>query len=425
MRDKGGYGAVLAEGPVRHLLFASLAGRVAFSMFPLGFVLFAIDETGSNAIAGAMVAGFTVASALAPIRGRIVDRHGGTALAWFALACSGGIAGLVVAAALGAPPWVLVTLSALAGLVLPPLGPFTRAAWGLSLRDRDLQRAFALDSAGEEGALVMGPLLVAVAVAAASPRAALVMAAVGMLAGTVTAGRSRLGARIAPASRVRAPARLRMPAALWFVFGAAMAAAAALGAIDVAVPAAARDAGHAAAAGVLLALMAAGTVTGSLLAGGRVWRRPPELRVIALQLVAAAGFASAALAVAWLELLGLALLVPGAAIGVLFTTLYLVVDRLARAGTGTQTFAWLVTANNGGIGVGALVGGVLTEASGAAAGLWFAAVCALAGAIPAAVAAAMSARRPTPPQNREFSGVTSGIRRVKPPQGNDDSGEGL
>src|SRR5690349_24601149 len=123
-------------------------------MLPLGFVLFASAETGSSATAGVMVAAFTVASALAPLRGRIVDRHGGVALGLFACACSAGLVLLAIAASLDAPTWVLVALSALAGLVLPPLGPFTRAAWAASLRDRTLERAFALDSAGEEGALI-------------------------------------------------------------------------------------------------------------------------------------------------------------------------------------------------------------------------------------------------------------------------------
>ena len=51
---------------------------------------------------------------------------------------------------------------------------------GLALRERGerLQRTYALDSAGEEAALIVSPLAVAVAIALASPRAALVVAAV-------------------------------------------------------------------------------------------------------------------------------------------------------------------------------------------------------------------------------------------------------
>jgi predicted MFS family arabinose efflux permease len=215
-----------------------------------------------------------------------------------------------------------------------------------------------------------------------------------------------------------------MPAALWLLLLALAGTGAALGATGDAIPAAAREGGNVALAGVLLAAMAVGTVAGSLLAGARAWRWPPERRVIALQVIVGAGFALAALTATRLEPLGFALLVPGAAIGVLFTTTYLVADRLSREGRGTQTFAWLVTANNGGIGVGAAVGGVLSEASGAAAGLWFAALCALVGAIPAAATAVLSARGPNPPQNGEFAGVTSGKRRDSASQGNGDSGEG-
>jgi hypothetical protein len=393
-------------------------------MLPLGFVLFAVGETGSNATAGVLVAGFTLASALAPLRGRIVDSRGALALAAFAWACAGSIAGLVLAAALSAPTAALVALSVCAGLVLPPLGPFTRAAWGLELRDGDLQRAFALDSAGEEGALVVAPLLVAAAVAVASPRAALLISAAGLLAGTVAAGRSRLGARVGELRRARAPTRTRLPAALWLLLLALAGTGAALGAVGVAVPAAAREGGHVTLAGVLLAAMAVGTVAGSLLAGARQWRWPPERRVIALQVVVGAGFALAALTATRLEALGFALLVPGAAIGVFFTTTYLVADRLSREGTGTQTFAWLVTANNGGIGVGAAVGGVLSEASGAAAGLWLAAICAVVGAIPAAAAAVLSARGPKPPQNGGIAGVTCARRRSNASQGNGEPGEG-
>ena len=78
------------------------------------------------------------------------------------------------------------------------------------------------------------------AVALASPRAALLIAAAGMLAGTVAAGRSRLGARIAPPSRAARAPTARLPAALWLVFVALAGTAAALGAIDVAVPGRAR-----------------------------------------------------------------------------------------------------------------------------------------------------------------------------------------
>ena len=66
----------------------------------------------------------------------------------------------------------------------------------------------------------------------------------------------------------------------------------------------------------------------------------------------AAGVALTATATSSLALLAAALLVPGAMLGALFATAYVLADQLAPPGSGTRTFAWLVTANNGGLAVG-------------------------------------------------------------------------
>ena len=67
-------------------------------------------------------------------------------------------------------------------------------------------------------------------------------------------------------------------------------------------------------------------------------------------------------------------------------------DRLAPEGSATRTFAWLVTANNAGLALGAAAAGALTDRSGADAGLWLGAVFALAAVVPAAAAALLSGR---------------------------------
>jgi predicted MFS family arabinose efflux permease len=170
--------------------------------------------------------------------------------------------------------------------------------------------------------------------------------------------------------------------------------------------------------------MAVGTVAGSLTAGRRAWRWAPERRVVALQVVMSIGLAVSALATARLGLLGLALVLPGAALGALFTTLYVVVDRHAPPGSGTRTFAWLVTANNGGLAAGAAIAGALSEAPGPSAGLWFAAACALAGTVPAAVAAGMSAHAPQGDQGSDASGVPCETGQIRARQGNGDRREG-
>jgi MFS family permease len=370
------------------MLLASLAGRVGFLMLPLGLIFLA----GSAARAGALVAAFSITSALAPARGRIVDRHGPRALAGFALVCAVATWVLVLAVSADAPAAVVVALGAVAGLVVPPLGPFTRAALGRALRERGerLQHAYGLDTAGEESALIVAPLIVAIAAGLLSPAAALTIAAAVMLVGTVAASRTTLASTAEPqAAEARAGP---LPAALWVLYGALAATAAALGAIEIAVPAAAREQGHVSAAGVVLAAMAAGTVAGSLLAGRRHWKMAPQWRVVALAAPMAGGVALAATATGQLELLAAALVVPGAVLGALFASLYVLADQLAPPGSATRTFAWLVTANNGGLALGAVAAGALTDHSGADAGLWFGAACALAAVVPGTFAALLSAR---------------------------------
>lgn len=370
------------------MLAASLSGRVGFLMLPLGLIFLA----GSAGTAGALIAAFAITSALAPVRGRIVDRHGPRALTGFALLCAVATWGLVLADTAHAPTVTMVALAAVVGLLAPPLGPFTRAVYGHALRERadQLQRTYGLDSAAEEAAVIFAPLLIALAAGLLSPAAALAIAAAVLLAGTAATARTTLAPRHERAAS--AGGRAPLSAALWLLIVALAFMAAALGAIDIAVPAAAREHGHLSAAGVLIAVMAVATVTGSLVAGRRQWRRAPQWRLVVLLAVMAAGVALAASATGRLELLGAALIVPGAALGALFATLYLLADRLAPTGSGTRTFAWLVTANNGGLAFGAVLAGALAERSGADAGLWFGAACAAAGLVPAAVAAAMSAR---------------------------------
>jgi MFS family permease len=360
---------------------------VGFLMLPLGLIFLA----GSAGKAGALIAAFSVTSALAPARGRVVDRIGPKALTVFALACAGSAWALVGASTAGAPTAALVALSALVGLVAPPLGPFTRAAYGRTLRGRGdlLQRTFGLDSAGEEAAVVFAPLLAALFAGLLSPEAGLAIAAGVLLVGTVAAATWVPGHVAADAA---ASGRIALPPALWLLYAALALTAAALGAIDISLPAATRALGHFSAAGVLLAGMAVATVAGSLVAGRRRWAGSPAWRVVGLMALLAGGVALTATATGSLALLAASLLVPGAMLGALFATAYVLADQLAPAGSATRTFAWLVTANNGGLAFGAAVAGALSEDSKASAGLWFGAACALGGVLPAAAAAVLSAR---------------------------------
>jgi len=388
--DSGGYGRVWAERPIRRLLVASLGGRVAFSMLPLGVVLFAVDATGSTATTGALVAAFLLASALAPVRGRIVDRRGPPALIAFAAACSAGLLLLWAAGESGAPAWALVAIGAVTGAAVPPLGPFTRAVWGAALAGRSerLREVYALDSAGEEAALVVAPLLVAGIFAVGSTGGALPVAAAGMLAGTTAAARSELTAALAPHAAAPPPRR-SLPTALWLLIASLLGPGAAIGTLEVAVPALTRSEGTPARAGLLLAALAVGTAGASLLTGRYVWTAPAMQRLALLQILFAGALAGVAAASRTPILMSLALVVAGGAVGAFFVTVYVLVDELTPPGAGTRTFAWLAAANNAGIAAGAAAAGSLIAANTVSTGLWLAVAFAVAGVALIALAGAV------------------------------------
>jgi hypothetical protein len=76
-------------------------------------------------------------------------------------------------------------------------------------------------------------------------------------------------------------------------------------------------------------------------------------------------------------------------LGALFVTVYLLADELTPAGAGTRVFAWVVTANNGGVALGAALAG---ELHGGGTGLWLASGCALT-ALPVAVTVRIACSR--------------------------------
>jgi hypothetical protein len=386
-----GYAAVLRDPPVRRLLAASQVARLGTAMLPLSLVVFGSTVTGSPAGGAALLASFSLTTAFAPARARVVDRGGAPALAAFVTAYAALLAGVAGLGAVDAAPAPLVVAGALAGAVAAPLGPYARAVMGAALQSRPdlLQRAYALDSAGEEASLIVGPLIVALFTAAWTPAAALLAAAALVLAGGLGTARSSVGGRPVTAARTSSGASPRVPARAWLVVVALAATGVALGAVDVAVPAITRASGVPATAGVLLAAMAAGTALGSLGAGMRAWRWPPLRRLAAVQLPLAVAFAACAL-LDPLGALAIGLIVPGVLLGILFVSAYLAIGELAPAGTATRVFSWLLTANNGGLALGAAVAGAVANAHPRA-GLWLAAAAVL----PAAALAFAAARRGT------------------------------
>ena len=384
------YLSILRLPHARPLLLASLVGRLSSATGPLSVVLFIQDQTGSLASAGAASAAIALASGLlAPVRGRLVDRLGQRrCLPPMALAFAAAMAGLVAVAGPG-PGRVAATvgLAAVAGAVVPPLGASMRVLW-LSLVGQGprLQTAYALDAVLDELLFVTGPLL-------AGALATLYRPAAGVLATGGLALIGTLGLVASPVSRAQAggPATEAGRAGWAGALGrpgmrtlalSLTGVGAAIGIWEIGLVGAARDAGAAEAASLLLAAWAAASAIGGLWYGSRTWRRPAGQRyLVLLTLLVLAGAPMPATASPLA--LGAVVALVGLVLAPLESSAYVLAAELAPPGTLTESGTWITSAINVAGAVGLAAAGTLVDEVGVSATLALAGACTAAGLLAA------------------------------------------
>ena len=354
-------------GAVR-LLVSALASRLPLGMSSLAILLLVRLQTGSFAIAGIAVGAFTLASAATtPLQGRLADRIGGRpVLLGFAFAQAAGLVAVVVAAHFDATPALMVVLAAIAGAMTPPLSASMRSLWPRIATSRSmLETAYQLDAISQEVIWTTGPLLVAAAVAADSPAAAVLLSAAITVAGTVSFAN-------APATRgwrgvgraARGPSAITNPG-MRIMLVSTLLMGLGIGTTEVALPAIAVHAHRHAAAGLLLGLWSVGSMVGGLTYGSRSWRAglatryPVLLSVVALTTVPLIFAGSVA------DAIPLSLL-AGIAYSPTLACQYSLVGSLAARGAATESFAWTSTALVSGIAIGNAVAGPLVQANGIA-----------------------------------------------------------
>jgi MFS family permease len=356
------YRAVLRSPGVPHAFASAGLGRLSYTTAPLSLLLATQHATRSFAAAGLALGVFGAASAVAPAKSRLVDRHGRRRiLPVVAAVYAADLLGTAAAAAAGVTAVALfIGTAALAGLTAPPLGPAMRAVWAeLMPAPAWRQRAYSLDTVVEEVFFALGPVLVGVIVAVWDAPLALALTAILVLVGTIGLA-SAPGGRPAPIPspyRLVGPLRDRgFPVLLGLMFGIGLG----LGPIDVAVAARAEQAGRPAAAGYLLAALSIGSA-----AGGLAWGRREHRGAAATQLRWLIGAMALALSAAWaaptLPLLGLLLAALGTAVAPAFVVAYLAADALVPQERRTEASTWINTANNMGVALGAAGAGLIAD----------------------------------------------------------------
>jgi MFS family permease len=376
------YRALLALPGARAPLVASALGSLPIGMYALAILLLAREATGSFAEAGRVAGAFGLANALGAVgQGRLMDRVGQPrVLRPVALAHALAMAALVVAAERRAPSGLLVACAVAGGGCLPQLPAAMRSLWGVLVEDEaGRHTAYAMVAIVFEVSVVAAPALVAAIVAVASPAAAVAAAAAlasgAAVAFAATAASQRwrgvahatgwLGPLVAPGMRT--------------VFAAMAALGAAIGVVQVAVPAFTAERGSAELGGLLLACLSAGSMAGGLVYGARSWPGRPALRVAAL--LAGLGGGCALLAVAGSALtVAVVLLAVGLLLAPATIASSSLLDVVAPKGTATEAFSVMIMAIVAGAAGGNALGGALVDGASYEAAVLSAAAIAAAGA---------------------------------------------
>ncbi|MGW0461938.1 MFS transporter [Streptomyces tendae] len=364
-RPPGPYRRLLATPGARAFTIGNLIARLPMGMFSVSAVVMIAGTRGSYALAGAVTATGLAATALvAPWTARLVDRYGQARIAVPAtlFAALGSVA-LLLCVRYGAPAWTLFAAYA-ATATTPNTGGMARARWAHLLKgDADaLHTANSFEQATDELCFMLGPVLAAFLCTALFPEAGTLVGVVLLVTGMLlfTARRST-----EPPARPRptAKAPLRAPG-IPPLLVVCLAMGGVFGAMEVVTIAFADAQGHRAAAGVVLALQAAGSCAAGLLYGAIKPAGPAEHRlpwcVAAMTTLLTLPLLAASLSGS-LPLLALTLLVGGMATAPTMVTTMTLVQHRTPEGRLNEGMTLAVTGLLGGIACGSAAGGWTVE----------------------------------------------------------------
>jgi MFS family permease len=358
------YSALLRQPGLRSTIVTSILGRMPIGITGLAILMLAQDATGSFA-RGGVVAGCYVAglATVAPLFGRLIDRYGPRPTL---LACAflfpSALAALVPALEQAAPPWLAFALAATAGACFPPITVCMRTYFKQRLKDDALlATAYSVESVVMEMIFILGPVIVAMFVAVASPAAAVLFAAACGCAGTLMFQRSRalIDWRIEPRGEANLFGPLVEPgfAPLLIVI---VFYATSFGLVEIGATAYAAEAGTPAMAGVLLGIMSIGSAAGGLVYGSRTWRQPLARQFAFTLVLMGLGVAPLALlSPVWA--FGLWCVAAGIVMAPALIMQAMLVAKIARSAHATEAFTWSSTSLLAGVGVGLTAGGALLE----------------------------------------------------------------
>ncbi|WBO65124.1 MFS transporter [Streptomyces camelliae] len=335
---------------------AALVGRLCYGITPLSLMLALTGSGRSYAVAGGAEALFAAgATLLAPLRARLIDRHGlRRALLPMALVFA------LLLAMLGATTWwhgvsvaLIIGVAGAAGSCAPPLGPTMRALWNELIPESPdlLRRAFSLDTVAEEVLFLAGPLLAGLVATVAVPSAGLLLSATLVACGTTALVTSPVVRSATHNAKERGEAG-RVGRAIVQPVLAALGIGLCLGTVSLLMVAFARFHHQGAAVAWCSAALSAGSALGGLAYGAVNWKLSSRKQLPILVAGPAIGIGLAGLSPN-LVVLALMALCTGVCISPGLSAAYLVANQSAAPQARVRAGTWVNTAVNAGNTTGA------------------------------------------------------------------------
>ena len=406
IRLLGSYADILSNPGTVAFSVAGWFGRVSRSTAGISTVLLVAGATQSYALAGLVSGAIIVGIAVGgPLWSRAVDARGQLAVLPIGLVASTlSAVALCTVVLVGAPRWSWFVTAFLVGLTSIDMGSLARARWsGILTKPAQRHTALALESVNDELVFVIGPPVVTVLATTLGPVYGFATGiAVGILGGVAllllrsTAPRPVAVIPDAGAQRTSAAAhRARLPGVVIGILPMYFGVGLVFGSVDLSAVSVSSFAGQPASAGLILAVLALGSVVAGIAFGPLSASWPAGRRVLVTGI-------AYALVIPWVVLirdlgtLTAAVLLAGlVTTPVLISGISLIEVRVDRRRL-TEALSWPSVGLAVGVTVGSAVAGALIDADTAFSGLTVTAAGAIVTGVAGAVVGLTGGREPTP-----------------------------
>ncbi|MCC3766924.1 MFS transporter [Streptomyces sp. UNOC14_S4] len=340
-------------------------------MRSIGCLMLVSAVTGSLGDAGTVAAAMLVSQGVAaPFLGRLADRRSQRAV--LLVTCLGHAVGmtlLLVSIGLELPLWAMVAAAVVTGCTSVSFTGFMRARWAAFVDQGVLRTAYAMESVLDDTIFLLGPLLVTVLSSSVHPAAGLVVCAVLTVTGSVAVALHR---RSEPAS-AHTPGEHRQRAitvpGVWVLMITYAGMGFLFGAVDVTMIAFAEERSASGLSGVLLALIAVGSLVAGMAYGAVDWR-VPQTRMLAVTTCVLTLSAVPLAFAGSLPVMGVLAVVAGVAVSPALIAGSTLLESVAPKGALSEAFSWLNSFGALGIASGTAVGGQLADLGTSAHAAW-------------------------------------------------------